>query len=1735
MLLAAMSAMMFGASNPLPAGANPQAQTVPSEPLNVEVAAYDSAASVSWSLPLSDGGSPITRFTVTSTPEGKSCVTPDGMTNSCLVTDLTNGVAYTFVVVATNNIGDSVPSAPSASETPYSFPTSPSITSVVGQNGGVDVSWTPPVSSNGRPISSYTVTSAPEAKTCTTPDGATTSCTVLGLTNGFSYTFTVVATNEAGSSDPSSPSLPVKPFTVPNAPSDVTGFPGMGSATLSWSAPTFNGGSSITAYHATASPGGATCASRNGSATGCTIYGLTNGVTYTFTVTATNLAGTSTPSDPSSPLVLTIPPSPPTQLVATPGNTEVSVSWTPPLDDGGASIDSFSVTAFASGGAAAGSCTTPDGLTTTCLVTGLVNGTTYTFSVVATNVAGSSLASVPSDPSIPFTSPGAPTGLSVTPGDRSVTVTWSAPLSSGGFPITGYTVTASPGGQTCLSGGATTTCTVQGLTNGQAYTFVVSSTTGHGSPSVSPSSPSTTPYTLPGAPTNVVAQAADGQLVVSWTAPGDDGGNAVSSYTATAWTSQKASAGSCTTADGSTTGCTISGLTNGEIYTVSVVATNLAGSSVPSVESAGATPFTTPGAPTSVAVTAGNTTIAVSWVAPLETGGLSLIGYTVVASPGGASCGPQDASSTGCTILGLTNGVHYSVVVTAINFANVATSAPPSASTAPFTVPDTPTGLRVTVGNGRADIAWIASVSDGGNAIQGYRVTASPGGATCTTIDGTTTGCSIFGLRNGSAYQFQVVAFNLAGDSTASAFTLPVTPFTMADPPTNVVVKPGNGSAAISWTAPLNDGGSPISGYTASATPVLSPGLSRFPHGSAVATCTTPNASVTSCTITGLSNGQSYTFSVQSNNGAGSSSSSVSSPLVTPSAPSSAPTNVAGTGTNGAVIVTWLPPTATGGTPIQTSVVVASPGGATCTTAVAPSTTCTVSGLSNGVAYSFTVTAVTGAGPGATSAPSAQVVPFTTPNAPLNVQATAKDGAALVSWTAGPSGGLPFSGFTATAMPGGLTCTTVSALSCTIQGLTNGTPTTFTVVATTNAGSSPPSVTSLPVTPFGIPFAPTITGTKAANGAVAVTWSLGASNGAPLDRTTVTAFDSQGVATSACSVVPPTATCVVVGLINGVTYSFSARSHNAAGWSSASSGTSSAMPIGPPDPPATVDVSLQGDTALVSWTPPPADNGSTISGYTVTAIDASGGTFGSCSVVGSDVTSCVIVGLDAGQHYLFRVVAHSQLGASAPATVGAQLSSAAVTVKYAPAQHPKKIAGILAGLAAIAATAAAAAGVGGGLAGGLGAEGEGALSGTPTEGESVASERAVGSERTDEHEGEREKEAPHQIEVHHHHVSLVGEGIGDRSLTWQLPGLLLIDRLGTKVPTSAGRYSSLAQGSFADGAYLRAMFGSASMLLIALAIVLAPALALQNHFGAVPAGGVLFGVLLAIGLFDAAAGAIGVAVYGGLALATGHVDSYRSLLGLLLIGTLWAALPVMISHLRPFHRDIPTSLHAWWLRIGDHVLTPFFAFYLTSKLIDALPGLTGLNLPIVSEHQAFGFLAAGVVFARLLLEDVALWLYPRRTALSRIDPVPTTARADAVGIVIRSIFMLLVGEALVGNVWQVWALVPIYVLYALAPRLTKSFPRVTWVYRFAPKTLPKFGVLVLTGQVLAVVLTRSFHLGAQDFLGWDLLLLLTTATILKYLEGFKGDPWPKTWMTRLAGAILAVATILLALKVISIH
>ena len=236
--------------------------------------------------------------------------------------------------------------------------------------------------------------------------------------------------------------------TAPGAPSGVAATAGNASATVRWTPPTNTGGSPITGYTVTSAPGGVT-ATVGGSATSATVSGLTNGTAYTFTVTATNVAGTSPPSAPSTavtPTATATAPGAPSGVAATAGNASATVRWTPPADNGGSAITGYTVNAYVGANTTVFKHQTAAAGATSLVVTGLTNGTAYTFTVAATNAAGTGAFSARSVAVTPGTVPGAPvigTAVAGTAGGPiEATAKWAPPAATGGSAITGYRVTA---------------------------------------------------------------------------------------------------------------------------------------------------------------------------------------------------------------------------------------------------------------------------------------------------------------------------------------------------------------------------------------------------------------------------------------------------------------------------------------------------------------------------------------------------------------------------------------------------------------------------------------------------------------------------------------------------------------------------------------------------------------------------------------------------------------------------------------------------------------------------------------------------------------------------------------------------------------------------------------------------------------------------------------------------------------------------------------------------------------------------------------------------------------------------------------------------------------------------------------------------------------------------------------------------------------------------------------------
>jgi len=795
------------------------------------------------------------------------------------VSGFTPNTDYQFMVVAMNAIGPSLDSVPS-NTIRFVRPDAPIGVSAVAGNESALVSWTPPANDGGFAITSYTIVSSGQGYPSVDVSGSVTEIPITGLMNGDSYTFTVLATNKAGTSDPSDPSAAVIPVALPGPPTQVTAtFDSVvspGSIFVSWTAPADDGGSSITGYEV--SDGSGFTVSVSPSTLTVDVSGLVMPAIYSFGVVARNANGPSVPSAPSAPILFG-PPTAPLHVTVVPEDGQALVRWDLPLTDGGFPILYYTISDVNE--IVIQSVFGPT--LTSATSTGLTTGVVYSFKVLAGN---SQFASAWSSPSLsvpvaaPFT---APTNVIAVPGVELVHVSWTPPTSNGGYTIDYYLINTHSGGVTVVPG-SVTTATITGLVNGVSYYFTVVAVTAKAEMESLPSNIAI-PATAPLAPQNVTATRGNVQAVVSWTAP-NNGGSPIIGYTV-------ASSPSGFSADvsGSITSVTATGLTNGIAYTFSVVARNTTGSSAAGYSNS-VTPATVPYAPASVSATRGNRQATVIWSMPAN-GGSSITSYTVTSNPDGVIA--ISAGSAATTVTGLTNGTAYTFTVIATN--DVGNSAVSVASNAvtPATVPDPPIGLTGLGGDGQIQFGWSDPYINGGSPITSYTITTNPGNIQ---IESVTRYVTLYALTNGTTYTSTVVAWNNVGLSGAST-AVTVVPARVPSAPTvislsnPVLTGPATYSysdVVVTWNTP-NSGGAAITNYYV------------YPHlvGGGTGNYTdvsyfTPdgNGNV-STTVHNLNLGSSYQFSVVAKNSVGLSNQSALSTIVTipnvPDAPLSASTS----------------------------------------------------------------------------------------------------------------------------------------------------------------------------------------------------------------------------------------------------------------------------------------------------------------------------------------------------------------------------------------------------------------------------------------------------------------------------------------------------------------------------------------------------------------------------------------------------------------------------------------------------------------------------------------------------------------------------------------------------------------------------------------------------------------------------------------------------------------------------
>ncbi len=584
-------------------------------------------------------------------------------------------------------------------------------------------------------------------------------------------------------------------------------------------------------------------------------------------------------------------------------------------------------------------------------------------------------------------------------------------------------------------------------------------TTADPAPSVAPKAdgPARRP---PESPSAINAVAGEGSATVSWTTPASDGGSSLTGFTVTPYVGSTPLP-SVTVGPG-VTNSIVPGLVNGTAYSFTVVATNAVGSS-PAATSPEVTPAGVPRAPGTPVAVAGDASAALSWSRPSDNG-RPLTGFTITPRDGtralpAVTVGP---TTTTATIAGLTNGTSYTFDVRATNGAgtsppSVTNPVTPVAPPLTATAPDAPRSPTVVAGSRSATVSWTPPSSVGGSPVTGYTVAPYDGAVALAAVrvGPAATVATVTGLANGTTYTFQVTATN-AGGTSAAAATGPVTPATTPDAPTAPEAIAGDGSAHVSWSAPALDGGNPLTGYV--VTPYRGP-MALDPVLVAPA--------VTTTTIGGLTNGADYSFRIAAVNAVGPSPTAVT-PTVIPAAVPLVlpPTAVVARSDNASATVSWTAPLAP--LVVDSYLVSAFRYGALVATrsVAAPEQAVIVTGLSNGTAYTFTVTAQTPLGASAASAPSAPVVPaaprrsMRRPGDPRNVVAVPAVGSVTLSWSPAPALGGQITSYLVTVFDAQDQATGVTRLvaadatSVTLSGLLPGEQYRFLVQATNVVGSS---------------------------------------------------------------------------------------------------------------------------------------------------------------------------------------------------------------------------------------------------------------------------------------------------------------------------------------------------------------------------------------------------------------------------------------------------------------------------------------------------------------------------------------------------------------------------------------------------------------------------------------------------------------------------------------------------------
>ncbi|HET9059645.1 MAG TPA: fibronectin type III domain-containing protein [Acidimicrobiales bacterium] len=378
---------------------------------------------------------------------------------------------------------------------------------------------------------------------------------------------------------------------------------------------------------------------------------------------------------------------------------------------------------------------------------------------------------------------------------------------------------------------------------------------------------------------------------------------------------------------------------------------------------------------------------------------------------------------------------------------------------------------------------------------------------------------------------------------------------------------------------------------------------------------------------------------------------------------------------------------------------------------------------------------------------------------------------------------------------------------------------------------------------------------------------------------------------------------------------------------------------------------------------------------------------------------------------------------------------------------------------------------------------------------------------------------------------------GDKSRTWQWPGVAVLDRLSRSLPERLGARSPLLARIVADGASLRAVFGTASLVVPLAGMVLGVFAALSVGGYAMPPSFGYLAAIIVLGVFDALAGALAALVFLIGVTAAGGVGSWADVRMMLAVCVLMFVAPLTASKARALRRKMATGPSYWFDRAGDLAIAALLAAYGVEKLVGGLKPLSSLQLPVASDGAKVALTVLAAVVVRYGIETAVVHWYPYRLAEISSEEIPSPGQLHTHFVTLfQTALFIFVAYPVLGGAWELYAGALLFWGGIMLSIAEDKLPDVPWVKRLSSKGYVKSVVTIVIGSVTAAIVSALLP-SATEQLTLGFLIFMVPGLVLTVLGGLgrHGKKLALTWPSRAAGTIVLAVGVLLAQGIVTIN